>query len=268
MNASRLPNDTGDELPPLETVPGPVVTAHVERTWFGLPARFVLLCLACAGLGAAVGLFATGSWGWGIVALLLAAVFFAGLSEAVRQGRRLLPEQSGRLAADGRAQAATAAEIFRTRAGTSLARWRIRSRIDQLELERPQALQELGEAVRNKDKEAQAKAQQRLDELDEKHIQLEAELERELAGAEERIRQARLPVQETLTVAPNSAGSVVGEAADAQREDRGPEGPAGPSAPYPPPDEGDPPQPATVPEPYPPPDEGTPPAPAPDPGDK
>jgi hypothetical protein len=123
-------------------------------------------------------------------------------------------------------------------------RWRIRSRIDEVELARPAALRDLGDAVRRGDKDAQAKAQRRLDELDEQRAQLEAELERELAGAEERIRLARLPVQQTMMVAPNE-----------------------PSAPYPPPDEGDPPQPATVPEPYPPPDEGTPPTPAPDPGE-
>jgi hypothetical protein len=211
MNASRLPNDQpGDELPPLESVPGPVVHERVERRWFGVPARFVLLCLGCAGVGAAIGLLATGNWAWGIVLLLLAAIFFGALSEAARQGRRLLPAQSGRLAADGRAQAATAAEVWRTRAGTSLARWRIRSRIDQLELERPAALQALGDAVRRSDKDAQKKAQQRLDELDEQRTQLEAELEQELAGAEERIRRARLPVQETLMVAPDELGDADG----------------------------------------------------------
>jgi hypothetical protein len=244
MNASRRPDDTRvDEPPLLEPVPGPVVRERVERRWFGVPARFVLLCLGCAGIGAAIGLFATGSLAWGVVAVLVAVVCFAALNEAVRQGGSLLPEQSGRLAADGRAQAATAAEILRTRAETSLARWRISSRIGQLDLERPIALQTLGEAVRSGDKEAEKNAQQRLDELDEQRQQLQAELDRHLTGAEERIRRARLPVQETMMVAPNE-----------------------PSAPYPPPDEGDPPQPATVPEPYPPPDEGTPPTPAPDPG--
>jgi hypothetical protein len=244
MNASRLPNDHPEaERPPLETVPGPVVHERVERRWFGVPARFVFLCLGCAGIGAAIGLFATGKWGWGVVALLLAIVFFAALGEGVRQGGTLLPEQSGRLAADGRAQAATAAEVLRARAETSLSRWRIRSQIDQLELQRPAALQALGDAVRRKDKSAERDAQKRLDHLDEERQRLEAELERQLTAAEERIRLARLPVQETLMVTPNE-----------------------PSAPYPPPDEGDPPQPATVPEPYPPPDEGTPPTPAPGPG--
>jgi hypothetical protein len=100
---------------------------------------------------------------------------------------------------------------------------------------------------------------------------IEEELAERLAGADERIRKARLPVQDTVMVTPNEpgsaarpeepgAGSVGGEAAAARPEE------PGPSPPYPPPDEGNPPQPAQVPEPYPPPDEGTPPAPAPDPG--
>lgn len=60
------------------------------------------------------------------------------------------------------------------------------------------------------------------------------------AEAGERIREARLAVQETMMIAPKL-----------------------PSEPYPPPGEATPPQPAIVPEPYPPPDEGTPPTPAP-----
>ena len=79
-------------------------------------------------------------------------------------------------------------------------------------------------------------------ELEGEAKRVEDALAERLAGADERIRKARLPVQDTLMVTPNE-----------------------PSPPYPPPDEGNPPQPAEVPEAYPPPDEGTPPAPAPDP---
>ena len=245
MSTSRLPENTPDaERPLLEPLPGPVARQQLERHWFGLPARFVLLCLACAALGATVGLFATASWGWGAVMLLLALIFFAALSEAARQKGRLWPEQSGRLAADGRAQAATAAEIWRTRLESSMSHWRIRSRIEQLDVLRPAAFQALGEAIYRKDEAAEADAHRRLAELDEQRAALEAELKEQRSGAEERIRLARLPVQETLMVTPNE-----------------------PAAPYPPPDEGNPPEPAIVPEPYPPPDEGTPPTPAPDPGE-
>ena len=243
MNASRLPENTpADEQPPLEAVAGPVARQRVERRFAGLPARYVLLCLGGAALGATIGLFAAGSWAWGVVTLLLALILFAALAEATRQGGGLWPEQSGRLAADGRAQAATAAEVWRTRVETSVSRWRIRSRLDQLDVERAPLLRALGEAVHHGDKDAEKEASRRLQELDERQRVLEAELAEQLSGAEERIRLARLPVQETLMVAPTDS-----------------------SPQYPPPDEGDPPQPATVPEPYPPPDEGTPPTPAPDP---
>ena len=231
------------ELPPLETVPGPVARESAERRWLGLPARFVLLCLGFAALGAAVGLFATGSWVWGIVLLLLAAILLAALGEAMRRRGDVWAQRSSRLAADGRAHAATTAEVWRARLDSTVMRWRTRSRLDAIESERRPALQELGEAVWRQDSSAEREARQRLVELEQERQRIEDELAERLAGADERIRRARLPVQETIMATPNE-----------------------PNAPYPPPDEGNPPQPAEVPEPYPPPDEGTPPTPAPDPG--
>ena len=227
-----------NESPLTETVPGPVVREQSERRWFGVPARFVLLCVGCAALGAAVGLFAASAWGWGVAALLTAFIAFGALRESVRQTGRLLPEQSVRLASDGRSQARTAAEVWRTRIETSLTNWRTRSRLDEVELARAPALQALGAAVREGDRRAASDASKRLDELDERERSLVADLEQQVADANERIRLARLPVQETVMVTPNE-----------------------PNAPYPPPDEATPPTPAVVPEPSPPPDEGTPPAP-------
>jgi zinc-ribbon domain len=231
------------ELPPLETVPGPVVHGNVEKRWLGLPARFVLLCLGFAALGAAIGLFATGSWAWGIVMLILAMALLAALGEATRRSADVWAQHSSRLAADGRAHAATAAEVWRTRLDSALSRWRTRSRLDAIAYERGPALQALGEAVWRSDSDAEREARERLVELEQEGKRIEDELAEHLAGADERIRRARLPVQDTMMVTPNE-----------------------PSAPYPPPDEGNPPQPAQVPEAYPPPDEGTPPTPAPDPG--
>lgn len=229
--------------PAVENVPGPVVHESVERRWLGLPARFVLLCLGFAAFGAAVGLFATGSWGWGIVLLLLAIVLLAALVEASRRNADVWIRHSARIASDGRAHAATTAEVWRTRVDSSLSRWRTRSRLDGLAAERGPALRALGEAVWRGDEIAEQQARQRLVELEQEKKRIETELAERLAGADERIRRARLPVQETLMVTPNE-----------------------PNAPYPPPDEGNPPQPAEVPESYPPPDEGTPAVPAPDPG--
>jgi hypothetical protein len=218
-----------------------VVHGSVERRWLGLPVRFVLLCLGFAGFGAAIGLFATGNWAWGIVALLVAAILLAVLVDATRRGADVWSERSVRLAADSRAQATTAAEVWRARLDTTVHRWRTRSRLDQIEVERRPALQALGEAVWQEDGDAETAARERLALLEAQRRRIEEEHTEHLAGAEERIRNARLPVQETLMVTPDE-----------------------PNPPYPPPDEGDPPEPAQVPEPYPPPDEGTPPTPAPD----
>lgn len=230
------------ELPPLETVPGPVVREKAERRWLGLPTRFVLLCLGFAAFGAAIGLFATGSWAWGIVLLLLAVILLGALGEATRRSSDAWMQSSSRLASDGRAHAATTAEVWRTRFDSTLSRWRTRSRLDAIEVERGPALQALGEAVWRQDETAERAARERIVELEQEAKRVEDELAERLAGADERIRKARLPVQDTVMVTPDQ-----------------------PNAPYPPPDEGNPPEPAQVPEPYPPPDEGTPPAPAPDP---
>jgi hypothetical protein len=231
------------DLPAVETVPGPVVHESAERRWLGLPARFVLLCLGFAAFGAAIGLFATGSVAWGIVLLLLAIILLAALAEATRRSADAWMQHSSRLAADGRAHATTAAEVWRTRLDASLSRWRTQSRLDAIAVERGPALRALGDAVWRGDKAAEKEARQRLVELEQEGKRIEDELAERLAGADERIRQARLPVQDTLMVTPNE-----------------------PDPQYPPPDEGNPPEPARVPEPYPPPDEGTPPVPAPDPG--
>jgi hypothetical protein len=175
--------------------------------------------------------------------LLLAGIFLFGLVAAARQGSEVWLEQSSRFASERRALAATTAEVWRTRFDTTVTRWRSRSRLDAIDVDRRPALQALGEAVWRGDASAEDEARQRLVELEDERKRVQDELAVQLAGADERIRQARLPVQDTVMVTPNE-----------------------PSAPYPPPDEGNPPQPAEIPEPYPPPDEGTPPTPAPDPG--
>jgi hypothetical protein len=200
------------------------VRESVERRWLGVPARFVLLCLGFAAFGAAIGLFATGSWAWGIVLLLLAVVLLAALGEATRRSADAWMQHSSRLAADGRAHAATTAEVWRARLDTALNRWRTRSRLDAISVERGPALQALGGAVWRGDKSAEREARERLVELEQEGKRIEDELAERLAGADARIRRARLPVQDTLMVTPNE-----------------------PSAPYPPPDEGTPPEPAPEP---------------------
>jgi hypothetical protein len=192
------------------------------------PQQLVLICLGCIALGVSFGLFAAGSWEWGIFAILLAVACFVLLAQPV-------PEKGTRWSE----HSATAAAVWRTRVETALSSRRTRSLLDTVDLERGPALQDLGSAVRTGDRRAAQEASNRLDELDDRQRGLEAELEWQAATAQQRIRLARLPVQETVMVVPNE-----------------------PSPPYPPPGEANPPTPAIVPEPSPPPDEGTPPTPA------
>ena len=137
-----------------------------------------------------------------MVALLAAAILLAALADATRRSADAWSERSVRLAADGRAQAATAAEVWRTRFDTTVNRWRTRSRLDQIELERRPALQALGEAVWGEDSSAETAARERLTALEAERQRIEEEHAEHLAGAEERIRNARLPVQDTLMVTP------------------------------------------------------------------
>ena len=128
-------------------------------------------------------------------------------------------QRSSRAAADGRAHAATVAEVWRTRLEARLTRWRTQSRLDAIAVERAPALQALGDAVWRGDMGSEHAAKERLVELEQEGKRIEDELAARLADADERIRRARLPVQETMMVTPNE-----------------------PSAPYPPPDEGNPPR--------------------------
>jgi hypothetical protein len=195
------------EVPPFETIPGPVVHESADRRWLGLPTRFVLLCLGFAAFGASIGLFATGSWVWALVFLFVAGIVLAALAETTRRTGGVWVEHSSRLAADGRAHAATTAEVWRTRFDASLTRRRTRSRLDSIASERSPALQALGEAVWRGDKTTERDARQRLVELEEEAKHVVDALAERLAGAEERIRKARLPVQDTLMVTTDGPGA-------------------------------------------------------------
>jgi hypothetical protein len=220
-------------LPPNETGPVPVSTQWSEPHWFGITPPQLLLAVAALAFVLAIVLFATGHWPFGLILLGVAALLLAAFLEAAR--RR--PESGvTRASTDARERARSSWETLRARQNAAGEARRVQSALLLLESDRRTAFQELGAAVHARDPAAEANAQSRLAELDEHEVELRAQLDGALGEADERIRRARLPVQETMMVLP-------------------PE-------PYPPPDEATPPQPAQVPEPYPPPDEATPPEPA------
>ena len=95
--------------------------------------------------------------------LFAAIAFFAALAEVTRGGRHAhWTERPSRFAVDGRAQAATAAQVWRTRLDATVNRWRTRSELDRLEAARGPLLQSLGAAVADGDAAAEAEARSRL----------------------------------------------------------------------------------------------------------
>jgi len=222
-----------EPLPPEETGPVPVSVQRVEPRWFGLTPPNLLLGVAATAVAVAAILFVTGHWPYGLILLGVGSLLFAAYLEAVRRG----PDAPlARASVDARERARSSWETLRARQSAAAEIRRIQSGIAKLEPERRAAIHDLGAAAYGRDAEAEAAARARLEGLDTLEAELRGELDRAHEDAGERIRLARLPVQETVMVAP-------------------PE-------PAPPPDEGTPPQPAVVPEPYPPPDEGDPPEPA------
>jgi hypothetical protein len=228
-------DDGGDTvhevLPP--TGATPTAWQRAEPRWYGVAPQYVLLALVAAAFAASLVLFATGRWPYGLIVLGVAALLLAVFLEAAR--RR--PAQAlGRTSALARERAQSAVATWRARSFAAAEARRARHALAALDGDRRTLLHDLGAAVHLGDATAETEIRARLAELDAHEARLHAQLDASLASAGERIREARLPVEETIMVLPTE--------------------------PTPPPGEANPPQPATVPEPYPPPDEGTPPQPA------
>jgi zinc-ribbon domain len=219
-------------VPADETGPVPVSIQRVEPRLFGVAPQQLLLALAATALVIAIALFATGAWPYGLILLGIGALLLAAFLEAARHR----PSAAVRRAADARERAHSAWETWQVRAASAAEVRRIQSALAVLESDRRSALLDLGAAAHRGDSTGEATARAALGELDHREAQLRAGLEAAVEDAGERIRKARLPVEDTMMVLPTE--------------------------PSPPPDEGTPPEPARVPEPYPPPDEATPPQPA------
>jgi len=230
-------DDTGstvrEELPPNETGRVPVTYRHAEPHWFGVPPQNLLLGLAVLALALAIVLFATGHWPYGLILLGVAALLAAAFLEAAR---RRPSKGFAHATLQARERAYSTMETWRARSFAANEAKRIRGSLARLDADRRTLLLDLGVAAHAGDSGVESEIRARLAELDGYERDLHAHLEQALAYAGDRIRQARLPVQETMMVLPGE--------------------------PMPPPGEATPPQPAVVPEPYPPPDEATPPEPA------
>jgi hypothetical protein len=228
------------ELPPPEEGPVPVAMHEAEPRWFGVTPPSLLLGLCAALLVLAIALFAVGHWPYGLIVLGIGALLLAVFLEAARRG----PEEHAalRAGADARERVRSRVEELRVRSAAAVEARRIQTELLAIEAERTGRHADLGAAVHARDGVAEARARAALDELDRREAELRAGLDARLREAGERIRQAKLPVQETMMVAPT------------QPPDPSPGAPPQPAVvpePYPPPDEGNPPEPARVPEPTP-----------------
>jgi hypothetical protein len=176
---------------------------RTEPHWFGVAPPHLLLGVAAAAFVAAIVLFAIGAWPFGLILLGLAALMLAAFLEVAR--RR---PDSGvtRASVDARERARTSWETLRARQAASAEVRRIQNGLHQLESERRTALYDLGAAVYGHDEAAEADVRARLEELDKREASLRGEQADVLAAAEERVRKAKLPVEETVMVPPSEQG--------------------------------------------------------------
>jgi hypothetical protein len=216
---------------PAET---PVTFEQAEPRWFGVAPPYLLLGVAGGAFVLALALVAIGHWPYGLILLGVGALLLAAFIEAVK--RRPEDHAVARSSSQARERARSSIETWRARSAAAAESRRIRSALAAVESGRQALLLDLGTAVHRRDAAAEDAARTKLSELEAREWELHGLLGDSLREAGERIRRARLPVEETVMVLPTE--------------------------PTPPPDEGTPPTPAVVPEPYPPPDEGNPPEPA------
>jgi len=187
------------ELPPNETGPVPVRMQHAETHWFGVAPPQLLLAVATGTCVLALVLFATGHWPYGLILLGIGALLLVSFLEAARR-RPTSPVT--RASANARERARSAWEAYRVRSFAAAELRRLHNGLVVLEQERRAALLNLGAAAHAGESTAEAAVRARLDELDRREADLRAQLESALEEVGERIRKARLPVQETVKVLP------------------------------------------------------------------
>jgi predicted nucleic acid-binding Zn ribbon protein len=193
-----------------------------RRRWPPNAFHLVVALVAVGGILLLVG----GSWAWGLVVLLLAALLFLSQREAERQAAR-------RAWGNFRARFSATRDAVAARSRGQLDLFRARRERAELEAERLRGFQRLGQAVFTDDKAGIKAIRAELDEITERITQKEAEIESQMREIQQRVQRAQaggLPTERLQTTPPEPA--------------RVPE-------PWPPPDEGSPPVPAPEPEPSP-----------------
>jgi hypothetical protein len=187
------------QVPADETGPVPVALQRSEPHWFGVAPPQLLLAIAAVALVLALVFFALGHWPYGLILLGVGALLLAAFLEAAwRHPDSTVTRRS--VAVRERARSSWQTLLAR-QVATAEAR-RIQSALLQLDSDRRSALQELGAAAHARDATVEAGARARLEELDARETALHAQLAETLGAADERIRRARLPVQETAIVPP------------------------------------------------------------------
>jgi hypothetical protein len=198
-SARRTDETERVELPPDETGPVPVSLMRTEPHWFGVTPPSFLLGVALAAIVVAIVLFAVGSWPAGLILLGLGAMLLAVYLETARRRRHSFV---ARVSADVRERAGSGRESLRVRSVVAMETRRLHGELLLLRSQRRDLFLALGEATHRGDETAAKAAQARLAELDARQAELEAAREAQLADAGERIRRAKLSVQETMRVPP------------------------------------------------------------------
>ena len=192
------------ELPD-ETGPVPVSIVHAEPRWFGVPPPLMLLGLTAVCFVAAVVLFASGSWPFGLILLGLAAAFAAAFLEiAKRRPDSTLTREALAAAVHARSWGSAQLELARARSSALAESQRVHGARAVIEADRRQALLQLGEAQHSEDDAAEAMARERLAELKRAEEALAGRVEARRVESDERIRRVRMASEHTLVVPPDT----------------------------------------------------------------
>jgi hypothetical protein len=177
-------------VPPDETGQVPVTYERPEARFYGVTPVGLTLGLAVVSLAAAVVLFATDLWPFGLILLGVAVL----LGVIYLEGARRRP--GGAL----RARAGVVADSLATRGRATGRLLTLRRELQRLAATRTRLLVELGDAVYRGDDQAIEIAREQVKQLDRLVAEREAEIAAVVVQANERIQQRRLEVQPTEMV--------------------------------------------------------------------